>query len=136
MLALRRFKSFPAHFTFKPTSDIDFLIICKKLVRGRLRRIFAFEAIKNNLEKAGYKFCLSPIIKTREEVEMGSPLFFDMTYDVLITYDKKDFFKNYLQGLKSRLKALSARRVNCKNYWYWILKENYTPGEVFTILPI
>lgn len=35
--------------------------------------------------------------------------------------------------MKERLKLLGAKRVWSGDTWYWILKEDYKPGEVFEI---
>ena len=112
-----------------PESDIDLLIIARDLPRGRMNRVQQFIHVETdpmNVE-------LSPIIKTPAEVEMGSPLFWDMTSDVIILYDENNFFRDYLIRLKQRLDKLGARKVIRGNAWYWILKEDYVPGEVFEL---
>lgn len=114
-------------------SDIDILIICEKLKKGRLFRIKEFGKIEKVLEQKKYNFIFSPIIKTKEEVLKGSPLFFDMIEHSLILYDKEFFLGNYLKDLKKRLDNLGAKRVERRGYWLWILKKDYTPGEVFSI---
>lgn len=121
-------------------SDIDILIIVEQLPRGRMRRIQEFTRVEENLNdeferlyKKGIYTTLSPIIKSKEEVLFGSPLFLDMIDDSIILYDKENFFKNYLKKFKRKLQNLGAKRVNLGDYWYWILKSDYKPGEVFEL---
>ncbi len=121
-------------------SDIDILIIAEQLPRGRMRRIQEFTRVEENLNdeferlyKKGIYTTLSPIIKSKEEVLFGSPLFLDMIDDSIILYDKENFFKNYLKKFKRKLQNLGAKRVNLGDYWYWILKSDYKPGEVFEL---
>ena len=121
-------------------SDLDFLIVCDDLPPGRMKRVKEFEEIENALqppmEKAKQQGChirLSPIFKTRDEAIKGSPIFLDMVEDAEIAYDRDCFFANILAGMKKRLAALGARRVWRGNAWYWDLKPDFKPGEVFEI---
>jgi hypothetical protein len=76
---------------------------------------------------------LSPVFKTPAEVELGSLLFWDMTEDAILLYNKNSFLQNHLEGVKQRLRELKARRVFKGNAWCWILKGDYKPGEVFEL---
>ncbi|MCX7793700.1 MAG: nucleotidyltransferase domain-containing protein [Thermodesulfovibrionales bacterium] len=121
-------------------SDIDILIIAEGLPAGRMKRIRDFEEIEGSLEpfirdlqKKGINTYISPVFKTPEEAMRGSPLFIDMTEDARIIFDRNDFFKNILLRLKKRLEELGAKRVWKGNTWYWILKRDFRPGEVFEI---
>ena len=66
-------------------------------------------------------------------MRQGSPLFLDMVDDARILLDRGDFFQRELNGLRERLARLGARRIWKGNAWYWDLKPDYTPGEVFEI---
>jgi len=121
-------------------SDIDILIIAKELPRGRMKRIREFDAVEdrivpllNDLQKEGINTYISAIIKTPEEATSGSPLFLDMVEDAKILFDKDKFFSNILERLKVRLKELGAKRIWRGNAWYWDLKPDYKPGEVFEL---
>jgi len=109
-------------------SDIDLLIVAEKLPRGRMKRVREFEKVENKidwylrqLEKKGIYTYLSPIIKTKEEVELGSPLFLDMVENSIILFDRNDFFKNKILDLKKRLEKSGAKRIEKESYWYWVL---------------
>jgi predicted nucleotidyltransferase len=121
-------------------SDIDILIIADNLPRGRMARVKEFEKVEEvlakDLEKLNKKriyLSLSPVIKTKEEVLFGSPLFLDMIDDALIIFDRNKFFNDYLEKFKDRLNGLGAKKINLGSYWYWILKSDYKLGEVFEI---
>ncbi len=129
-----------ARGTFRPDSDIDFLIVAHHLPRGRVKRIKEFISHvetpwEKKLKECGISLCpeLSPLIKTPEEVTYGSPVFLDMTEEVLILYDEGDFLKNYLAKLKERLKALGAVKKRLGGGWYWVLKPDYRPGDIIEL---
>ncbi|MBI4715493.1 MAG: hypothetical protein HY760_06120 [Nitrospirae bacterium] len=73
------------------------------------------------------------IFKSPEEALKGSPLFLDMVEDARILLDKGGFLADILAALRSRLAALGSRRVWRGNAWYWILKPDLKPGEVFDL---
>ena len=121
-------------------SDIDLLIVSEGLPRGRLARSDDFVAVEKamaqNLAKAyalGLHPSLSPIFKTPDEVAAGSPLFLDMIDDARIVYDRDDFLKQAFSDFAGRLARLGAKRIWRDNCWYWDLKPDYKPGEVFEI---
>lgn len=127
--------------TFRPDSDIDVLIIAEDLPKGRTKRVIEFleniesklsENIKD-LSKKSINPYFSPVIKSTEEVKLGSPLFLDMTEDVKILYDKDKFFENYLSELKTKLKELGSKKVLFKGGYYWILKPDYKPGDIIEL---
>ena len=123
-----------------PDSDIDVLIVAEGLPVGRVRRVDAFAAVEEklgprlmSLQNKGYNCSLSPVLKTPQEVEMGSPLFWDMTCSVLLLFDRNDFLNNYLGRLRDRLSRLGARRIVEGDRWYWDLKPDYKPGDIFEL---
>jgi predicted nucleotidyltransferase len=125
-----------ARGTVGPHSDIDFLLVVDPLPRGRVRRVEEFmaveRALQDKLDDAWHRgICveLSPVLKTPEEVRIGSPLFLDMVEDGRILYDSDGFFQNFLAELKARLRAQGAHRVFQGDSWYWVLKDPYVPGE-------
>ena len=122
-------------------SDIDFLLVVRGLPRGRLNRVEEFLEVETRLEPAlkataaegAHNIALSPVFKTPEEVEAGSPLFLDLVEDARILYDPEGFLARYLDRLRARLRALGARRIRRGNAWYWELKPDLKPGEVFSL---
>jgi predicted nucleotidyltransferase len=119
-------------------SDVDLLVVADELPRGRIRRMREFDAVKRRVAPAlaaarGIATRLSPIFKTPEEVRAGSPLFFDMTEDAKLLHDRGGFMAGALRDLRDRLAQLGARRIWKGDAWYWDLKPDYRPGEVFEI---
>lgn len=119
-------------------SDIDLLIVARELPRGRLNRVEEFLPVEARLEPVlkpaepgQASIALSPVFKTPEEVEAGSPLFLDMVEDARILHDAEGFLAAYLERLRARLRELGARRIRRGNAWYWELKPDLKPGEVF-----
>jgi predicted nucleotidyltransferase len=124
--------------TARPDSDLDLLLIADPLPRGRMRRVDEFEEVERRLaqllpSELGAVPPLSPVLKTPEEVGHGSPLFLDMTEDARILLDRESFFSRELDRLRTRLAELGARRIWLGNAWYWDLKPDYRPGEVFEL---
>lgn len=126
--------------TMRHDSDVDLLIIAQELPQGRMNRVAEFEtvevAVANDLEqagRAGVHTQLSPVLKTPEEVMAGSPLFLDMVEDARILYDQDGFFAQRLALLRERLAQLGAKRRWRGNAWYWDLKPDFRPGEVFEL---
>jgi predicted nucleotidyltransferase len=126
--------------TPRDDSDIDLLLVVRGLPRGRTRRVEEFLPIEARLapalasDEAGRPpIALSPIFKSPEEVEAGSPLFLDMVEDARILHDPEGFLASYFERLRTRLRQLGARRIRRGNAWYWELKPDLQPGEVFTV---
>lgn len=129
-----------ARGTPNPHSDIDLLIVCKELPQGVRKRINDFLKIEESLnpflreaQRKGFNIEISPVIKTREEVKRGSLLFLDLVEEAKILYDKEDFFTKFLEEFKEKLNKLGAKRIKQGDRWYWVLKPDLQPGEVFEI---
>jgi predicted nucleotidyltransferase len=126
--------------TPRSDSDVDFLVVAHDLPRGRTARVEEFLPVESRLEPwlstadgSVGPVMLSPVFKTPAEVEAGSPLFLDMVEDARILHDPTGFLRRHLDGLRRRLQALGARRIRLGNAWYWELKPDLRPGEVFTL---
>ncbi len=130
-----------ARGTPRPDSDIDFLIVARRLSRGRLKRAEEFykgvetklENISEKLRKEGIYPSLSPVFKTPDEVKKGSPLFLDMTCHVRILYDRDKFLQTYLEELSEKLESLGSKRVQRGNAWFWVLKPDYREGDIIDL---
>jgi predicted nucleotidyltransferase len=136
LVSLAVFGSF-GRGTPRPDSDIDLLIVADGLPRGRMNRVREFGAAERKfrarLPEGSFRRELSPVIKSREETAVGSPLFLDMVDDAHMLFDTDGFFTGTLAGLKKRLEALGSRRIWKGSAWYWDLKPDFQPGEVFEL---
>jgi uncharacterized protein len=126
--------------TPRPDSDLDLLIVADGLPRGRRARVEEFEVIERAVaprlvaeRREGFPIELSPVFKTPDEVLAGSPLFLDMVDDAKVLFDRDGFFAGALSRLRERLARLGARRIWRGNAWYWDLKPDYRPGDVFQL---
>jgi predicted nucleotidyltransferase len=123
-----------------PESDLDLLIVADDLPDGRLQRVAEFRAVEAALSShlaearaAGLSPEVSPIFKTPAEAQRGSPLFLDMIEDARVLYDRGGFLQETLARFKARLDRLGARRIWRGDAWFWDLKPDYQPGEVFEL---
>ena len=122
----------------RPDSDIDFLIIAENLPRGRMKRILDFSStIEKKLDPLldtfvynGTTPCLSPLIKTKEEVKLGGYIYLDMVEDAKILYDNENFFYNYLINFKQKMNQWGSKKIPHKNSYYWIVKPDLKEGEI------
>lgn len=126
--------------TPRPDSDIDVLVIADPLPQGRIARVEEFVTVETALAPpmararlAGLVPEWSPVLKTPAEVEVGSLLFLDMIEDARLLVDRGGFLRAALDRFAARLSALGARRKWRGSAWYWDLKPDYRPGEVFEL---
>lgn len=129
-----------ARRTQRPDSDIDLLLICERLPRGRMRRVKEFEKVEKRLaplflalNQEGISTFLSATFRTPAEVTRGSLLYLDLVDDARLLYDRDDFFKQFLNRLRRRLSELGARRIWRGNSWYWDLKPDFKAGDVIEL---
>ena len=121
-------------------SDVDLLLVVFTLPRGRFERVREWSPVEDRvaplLRPAGSGAApieLSPVFRTPEELEAGGLLYLDMTEDARILYDPAGVLAGFLERFRGRLAGLGSRRVWRGNAWYWDLKPDYEPGEVFEI---
>jgi predicted nucleotidyltransferase len=126
--------------TMRPNSDIDLLLVVDPLADGRMPRVEEFGAVERMLagvlddaRRRNVATELSPVFRTPAELADGSPLLLDMIEDARLLYDRAGVLAGALEALGRRLAALGARRIWRGNAWYWDLKPDYRPGDVFSL---
>ena len=117
-------------------SDIDLLVVCEKLPAGRFARLAElgrvdarFENELLRLRAAGIDTRVVPLLKTRREAARVVPLYLDMVEDAGLLVDRGGFFAEVLAGLRARLASLGAERRRRGRARYWVLKQDFVPGE-------
>ncbi len=86
------------------------------------------------LKEKGYFAYLKPIIFSKEETKENRYLFLDVIEDGVILHDREGFFEDRLKSFKKRLEELGAKRFFLEDgSWYWVLKPDLKPGEVFKL---
>jgi len=121
-----------------PESDLDILVVADPLPRGRMKRLDEFGAVEHATEAvradlwqdAAQSTPLSPVFKTPDELQAGSPLYLDMTLWRMVLHDRGGVLEQYLAALAGRMAQLGSRRTETKGGAYWDYKPNMTPGEV------
>jgi predicted nucleotidyltransferase len=126
--------------TPRADSDVDLLLIVESLPDGRTARMAEFAPVELALARAladaraqGVETRVSPVLKTPAELAHGSPLMLDMVDDARLIVDRDGVLARALEALRARLAARGARRIWRGNAWYWDLKPDYRPGEVFDL---
>ena len=124
----------------RPDSDVDLLIVAEGLADRHALRQRDFRAVERALAgrlaavaAAGLHPELSPVLMTPAELERGSMLLLDMTEDARILFDAAGCLAGALDRLRGRLRELGSRRIWLGNAWYWDLKPDYKPGDVFDV---
>jgi predicted nucleotidyltransferase len=124
----------------RPRSDVDLFMVLTGAAPKRRLRLDEFDRFEEQLapaieaaEAGGQQVELSPVIRTRDEAEGFSILYLDMTVHVRILVDRDEFLARRLDRMRAELRRLGAERKTFGDRWYWILKKDYRPGEVFEI---
>ena len=124
----------------RPDSDIDLLLVAQGLPGRHSLRLRDFRAVEEALgssldaaEAAGLHPELSPVLMTPAELGRGSMLLLDMTEDARILFDPDGCLADALDRLRGRLRELGSKRIWRGNAWYWDLKPDYKPGDVFDL---
>ncbi len=121
----------------RPDSDIDLLLIVDHQPAGRTAAMRSFGPVEAAFakwwqEKAQDQAApsLSPVFRSRAELEDGFALLLDMVDDAVVLDDPLHLIEDRLRRLKERLEELGAKRIPYKGAWYWDLKPNFQPGDV------
>ena len=123
----------------RPDSDVDMLLVVHDLPPGprRRREVIAkatdhAEALLQRSLPHGF---FSLVMKTPAEVQLGGPLFYDMTLPgkAELFIDRDGFMATFVQDLKGRMAALGSVRRTLHGHPYWDLKPDWKPGDVIDL---
>jgi len=115
-------------------SDIDMLIILSECEKGKMARQTEFiENIDNKLEEDFNKLTqsnihtkISPVVKTKNEIEQGHLLLYEMTECCQIMYDPTLFMTHFLDEMKEKMKLAGVKKTS---QGYWIMPEDIFPQQ-------
>jgi predicted nucleotidyltransferase len=122
------------------SSDVDLLVICRKLPEGAFRRREALQPVRERLQAdldqlwaQGIHSDFAEVIRSEAEAQRTHPVYLDMTEEAVILFDRGDFFTGVLERLQERLQQLGAKRRQLGQLRYWDLKPDFKPGEAITL---
>jgi len=113
-------------------SDVDILVVVDDWEGKAWNRITELQEVKEKLRSteeferlvgSGYVPAIQHYPLSTSEAKAFHRIYLDMCLDGVILYDKDNFIENVLQGVRDRLMAEKARRIQLPNgSYYWILK--------------
>jgi predicted nucleotidyltransferase len=126
-----------------PSSDTDIILVGSDMPRSLSERMdllakllveFSKSEICQELNQKGLNTWVQFHPLRMEEAKLHRPIYLDVVEDGIIIYDKGDFIKRVMEGFRSKLEALGARRVFLEDgSWYWDLKPGMKRGEVIEV---
>jgi len=124
-------------------SDTDVILVASNMPRSLSERMeilanllveFSKTQTCEELNRKGLNTWVQFHPLTMEEAELHRPIYLDVVEDGIIVYDRGGFIKRVMEGFKSKLEALGAKRVFLEDgSWYWDLKPSIKRGEVVEI---
>jgi len=124
-------------------SDTDVILVASNMPRSLSERMeilanllveFSKTQTYEELNRRGLNSWVQFHPLTMEEAELHRPIYLDVVEDGIIVYDRGGFIKRVMEGFKSKLEALGAKRVFLEDgSWYWDLKPSIKRGEVVEI---
>jgi predicted nucleotidyltransferase len=130
--------------TFRPTSDIDLLVLLRRSTLSWGKRISEFlhavlahpdvRVAAARLRELNLPSRVEPLILTEPELATHPPILLDLTEEAMILEDRAGVFTEEIARVRTRLEELGARRVWLSgDRWYWVLTPEIRPGEIITI---
>jgi len=120
----------------RPNSDIDLLIVCRRLPQGAFRRQALLEPVRQQLQarleplwEQGCYVDFTELLKDEAQAQRHRLLYLDMTEEAVLLFDRNNFFADVLARLRKRLKELGSQRKQLGSIRYWDLKPDFKPGE-------
>lgn len=125
-------------------SDVDLLLVLGDPPTNYLRRLDIILEVRSRLMKEGeyervtkrlgFEPYLSFMILSKQEAMENRYIYLDMVDESRILYDRDNFFAERLREIRNRLSELGSKKIWLDDgTWYWDLKPDLKPGEVFTL---
>lgn len=124
-------------------SDTDVILVASSMPRSLSERMgilanllveFSKTQTCEELNRRGLNTWVQFHPLTKEEAELHRPIYLDVVEDGIIVYDRGGFMKRVMEGFKSKLEALGAKRIFMQDgSWYWDLKPSIKRGEAVEV---
>ncbi len=118
----------------RPDSDVDMIVVIKKLPEGRYSRRKLLEPALNVAEKRGLTASFNCHIRSPDEAKKITVMYFDLPTDAKILFDKDGFFRGVIDQVKDRIDANGSVRKKWGNFYYWDLMPRGNADSTFEIL--
>ena len=123
-----------------PASDID-LFVVHRGERAAVFEVFLEVALQlrdhplvEELQARDIPTEPYPVLRSKEELADTPWLLLDVCDHGIILFDPHRVLTHKLASLRRRLRELGSRRIELPDgSWYWDLKPDLRPGEVFTL---
>lgn len=124
----------------RPDSDIDLLIVHKPIDFDPISKfvdILLYKISKcceyRNLRTNGLNPEPYPIFMTEKDLYESPLILLDIQEHGIIIYDS-GVLKERFESLRDKLKKLGSKKVILEDgTWYWMIKPDWKPGEVFEL---
>jgi len=126
-----------------PDSDTDVILVASNMPRSLSERMkilanllveFSKTQTCEELNRKGLNTWVQFHPLTMEEAKLHRPIYLDVVEDGIIVYDRGGFIKRVMEGFKSKLEALGAKRIFLEDgSWYWDLKPSIKRGEAVEV---
>jgi len=126
----------------KKESDIDLLIVVRGEKRSYYEMLSPIMKAENKLKSnpvykefsdGSYPY-FSYLVLSQDEASESHNIYLDILADGIVLHDPARFFSERLKHFKMRVKELGSKKVTLPDgRWYWDLKPDLVPGEVFEL---
>jgi predicted nucleotidyltransferase len=118
----------------KADSDIDLIVVLKDLPQGRLSRRELLEPVHRRFFLEGGSLTVNSHLKTPQEAEKITVMYFDLPTDAQVLFDEARFFQKIIERVSLKIKENGAVRRKIGRFYYWDLRPGRKSEEVFDIL--
>ncbi len=123
-----------------PESDLDLYVVTADGPPESVRRAFGIGARLREspeyaaLEDRGFRPDFGPIIHTVAKLKSHPWILLDIADHGVILHDPEAVLARELEAVRCRLRELGSQRIELPDgSWYWDLKPDWRPGEVFAL---
>jgi uncharacterized protein len=123
-----------ARGTAGPDSDIDLMLVLKGLSPGRYQRRQVLDHVLNPWESDPHNARINAHLRTPEEAQQRTVLYYDFPDEAILLFDRNGFFKNIIKTVAEHIQKQGATRKRWGKHYYWDLKPGAHSEDIFDIL--